>query len=260
MTTWKLWRRIVQPRDSAVYRLARRQAGPAIPWYVGCAELFAFVLILPLILFIGTIYSFGWVVGMSGDIARARENGTFDLLALTPAGPLSAAFALAAGGLHRIGALERINQRAMWAGRLTVAGLLAYFVVIAPRLQAGEPILGVVVSMLLVTLALYPDQVQSVALAVVAAMVGAEASTHRGTVQWTAFVLLLAFQMGAYGAALSVFLLLVGDDPLRVIGATVAALVTLLLMREALFVLLWRALANRFGAATVLDLADGQGV
>ena len=263
MNTWQLWRRIIRPpQDSVIYHRALHQAGPPIPWYIGCVEIFAFVLVAPMIAFIGPVYSFGWVIGIGGDIARARENGRLDLLALTPAGPLGASFAVAVATLHREGALVRISQRSTWAGRITALVLVLYVSLLAPRLAAGEPIATLFIAAALLIAALYPDQFQSVALACTCGMLAAEVSDNRSTAQWLGFLLLLALQAGIYGAALSLFIVLTpaGVDERQQVVAVLAALLTLLVSREALFLLLWRALANRFGAATVLDLASAHRV
>lgn len=260
MTSWRLWRLIVRPPQTPVYTQALRTSTPAIPWYVGCAELFLFLLVIPLVLFIGPVYSFGWVIGMTGDIAQTRKNGTFDLLALTPSGPFGVSLALALACLGRIGAVERVHQRQVWLGRLVVAGIVAFALFIYPAIATQQPVLDITLTVVLVLAAMLPDQIQSIALAVMVAMTGAEASRDSFTARWTAFTLLLAFQMGAYGAAISIYLLLEQMPAVPLFGAGLAAVVTLLLTREALFVLLWRTLANRFGVVTVLDLADAQGV
>ena len=259
MTTWQFWRYIIRPpQDNPIYQRMLSQAGPAIPWYVGCAEIFAFVLILPMVAFIGPVYSLGWVIGISSHIARARENGVLDLLSLAPPGPLGASFALAVASMHREGALARISQRSTWSGRLTV--MLLVYVTLAPRLAAGESILGTLGALLVLTAALYPDHVQSISLACAAGMLAADFSASRANAQWLAFLLLFTFQAGAYGAALTLYLLLTSDAALQMTGAALAAVLTLLLMREGLFLLLWRALVYRFGAATVLDLANHRAV
>jgi hypothetical protein len=260
VTSWQLWRLIVHPPQTALYRRAIQDATPAMPWYVGCAELALFLLFIPLVLFIGPVYSLGWVIGMSGDIARTRETGTFDLLALTPMGPFGVSLALALACLGRIGAMGRINLRQVWLGRLMLAGFLGFMLFIYPVIMNDGPVLDVTLTVLLVLLAMLPDQVQSVALSVVVAMTGAEATRDRFTARWASFTLLLALQMGAYGAGISLYLFLHQWPAVPLSVAALVALVVLLLVREALFVVLWRALLNRFGAVTVLDLADAHRV
>lgn len=260
MRTWKLWHHIINPpRDNPVYQWVLRKPGPAIPWYVGCAEVFAFILILPMVAFIGPVYSFGWVIGISEKIARARESGLLALLSITPSGTLGASFALATAIMHREGALARISQRSTWAGRFAVVLLLLY-AYLAPRAAAGEPVVGPLITLVILIAAIWPDHVQSLALSCTVGMLAGNFTTSRVNVQWLAFLLLFVFQAGAYGAALSLFLTLSGEDPVRMAGAALAAGTTLFALREAAFVLLWRALENRVGPATVLDLRAAHAV
>lgn len=260
MTTWQLWQMIARPPTaSPIYQWVQRQPGPPIPWHVGCAEMFAFLFIVPMVAFIGPVYGMAWVIGISEHLARAREGGTLDLLSLTPVGPLGASLTLAIASMYREGALVRINQRSTWAGRVAAVLLVAY-AIIATQVNNGAPVLGLVMTTLIMTAALYPDHVQSISLACITGILAADFSTRQHNSQWLGFLLLGAVQAAVYGAALTLYLLLTGDDDLHIAVAAVAAVALLLLARELLFGLLWRALANRFGTATVLDLARSRAV
>lgn len=254
MMSWQLWQHILHPPSaSRLYQNAYQRNSPIMPWYAGCTELLVFIFVFPLVLFMGPAYSLGWVIGISGDIARARANGALDLIALTPSGPLGASFAIALASLNRDISRARVNQRGTWAGRLIIVGMVAFVALLLPQTQGNAPDLAPFVAAVILAAALIPDHVQSIVLALMAGVIGAEAAGDRATAQWSAFVLLLTLQMGAYGAAVTVFLMLTSS------GLIVSALVAvgvLVITREALIVLLWRAVTNRFGVTTVLDLAD----
>jgi hypothetical protein len=220
--------------------------------------MFAFLFIVPMVAFIGPVYGMAWVIGISEHLARTREGGTLDLLSLTPSGPLGASLTLAIASMYREGALVRINQRSTWAGRVAAVLLVAY-AVIATQVNGGAPVLGLLMTTFILTAALYPDHVQSISLACITGILAADFGTRQHNAQWLAFLLLVAVQAAVYGAALTLYLLLTGDD-LHMAAAAVAAVALLLLARELLFGLLWRALVNRFGTATVLDLAHSRAV
>ena len=145
---------------------------------------------------------------------------------------------------------------------IVVLILLAYVLMIGPRLVAGEAIVWQVLAVLILCAALVPDHIQSIALALAAAVVAAESNLQRNSVQWSAITLLSTLQVGAYGAAATTFLMLAPEssDSPRLVVATLVALLVLFLSREVLFTLLSRAIANRFGQATVLDLVNSGGV
>lgn len=79
-------------------------AGIVISLVIGLAEYLPTLLIvvMPVLLgVIGLIYGLDCALRVSSSIARERENGTFDLLALSPPGALLIGWALCASALYR---------------------------------------------------------------------------------------------------------------------------------------------------------------
>src|SRR5690606_10611463 len=122
-------------------------------------------------------------------------TGRLDLMALTPDGPLGARVAIALANLHREGLLQRANQRGTWTGRLLIAIVIAFVTLLVPQTRQDTPEYAPFIAALIGLAALFPDHIQSVALSFLAGLLGAEASDDRMSAQWSAFALLLAFQM-----------------------------------------------------------------
>jgi hypothetical protein len=139
MMTWRLWRRLKRPpADNPIYQRALAEAGAPIPWYMGCAEFGAFLLIVPVFLMTSFAYSLAWAVGISGAIVRRHSTGVYPLLAITPYGPLETQWALAAAIIYRNNTFNQINARNTWAGRAVVIGLLFFALFVAPS-GSDEP-------------------------------------------------------------------------------------------------------------------------
>jgi hypothetical protein len=141
------------------------------PWYVGCAIiLIAPILLLPAILFTSAFYSLRWAVTISGTIAREREAGMFDLIALSPEGGLGASWAICTASVHRNQSLQQIQSPMSWLVRLgfTLLVLASLGNFVEPLVPLGVDLaMGTIIPLVyLFTLAgaLYVDHMQSVAM------------------------------------------------------------------------------------------------
>ena len=202
MLTFRLWRALKRPptRNPLFRRAYIRPEEPA-PWYVGCVQWAGVLIFLPIIALAGLIYGFGWSVGIAGLLCRERENRRFDLLALTPPGPLGMSWAAALGYLTHHRTFRNINQ----TGNLLVrAVFMALFISGAGLLFTLS---GLMSTPLLITFALYTvtlcvallvDQAQSLVAAVLVGILAADAAGSRLGAQLYAFALYAGLQLVTY--------------------------------------------------------------
>jgi hypothetical protein len=259
--TWRLWRRLRQPaEDSPIYRRAFGERGPAVPWYVGCAELIGFILIAPMLLLMGPVYGVAWTVGISGNLAALMSHGEYDLLSLTPGGPLTVAWAIARATLDRNGTFANASARNTWAGRLMIVLLVYFAAVISPRSRAGEPIAVPLLELAALMAFISVDHVQSIVFAVLIGMLAPTVATDRSSIRITALAGYVGVQLGSYLAALLIivtFDTVLGaagaPELLRAALALVGGLLLFAVGREWLLHGLWRSVRDRLNADAVLD-------
>lgn len=259
MMTWRLWARLKTPfTENPLYRQVVEAPGPPIPWYTGCAELAAFLLVIPMFLFMGFANGIGWTVGIAGAIAQHRASGSHDLIAITPGGPLATSWALATGVMHRSGTFFHLNDRTTWVGRFVVMGLLWFPIVISPATVAGQSILPALLYAAAGTAVIYLDHIQSLVLCALVGMVVPTYTHERTNAQLTAFAALLSIQLGSYIAGIFLLrsLTYIVDVARLPEGASLFALALALAasvggfygLREATIQALWRILVYRLNS------------
>lgn len=211
MLSWRLWRRLNRsmPEHPAYQRVIIQQPQP-MPWYAGCAIIVAapFVL-LPAMIFMSAVYGLRWVVQIAGAIAREREVGMYDLLALTPLGAFGIGWVITAAYLHRNESLEQIQSAGAWLMRgffTLVLMLAAASLAITPVIPGdANPALGqFIIPLYLVTfgLAVYLDHLQSVVLACIVGMLIPAYTSRRMDAGLSAFGIYLLIQIATYALTL----------------------------------------------------------
>lgn len=265
MLTWKLWRGLKAPPTGHPL-FQRIMAAPLrpTPWYVGCAIiLLAPLLLLPAILFTSAFYSLRWAINISSMIARERETGMFDLVALSMTGAIGASWAIGTASIHRNQSLQQIQSPMSWVVRfgftlLLLASLVNFVVPLMPSgtfigIQTVIPVLY----LLTLALGLYVDHVQSVALGALVGMLIPTYTRSRIDAGVGALIGFLLLQVITYALTLLIGFVLIpglfpvfGNEPL--IAAIALPLLRLLIfyaIREGIIVMVWRVLVERLNIA-----------
>lgn len=259
--TWRLWRWLRQPPDeSPIYARAISQSGPPMPWIMGCAEVIGFILIVPMVLLMGPVYGIAWAVGISGNIAAATSSGQYDLLALTPGGPLAVSWALARATLDRNGTFANASARNTWAGRSMIIAVIYFAAVHAPRATAGQRIDLPLLELAVLFAFIAVDHVQAIVFALLIGIIAPTMATDRSSVRTTAFAGYVGVQLGSYLATILVIIAVwavLDTSGVAAFATTALALTGGLVFfagaREWLIRGLWRWLLDRLNADAVLD-------
>ncbi len=267
MLSLRLWRALRQPPTANfLFRRSYSSAEEPFPWYIGCAQWLAGFLIFPVIAFAGTIYSLGWTVGVANLIGKERARHTFELISLTPPGPLGVSWSMALGYLYRHRTFRNVNQ----PGNLLTRVLMTAFVLAGlgffepDELNTPEGILArVLARVVTLAVALYFEHIQSVTLGLVAGMAAPASTEDGGNAQIFAFALYLGVQILTYvgtvfiafGAATALFRAASAHGLAAYLLLAAARVVVLIGLREILIGLLWRRLTDRLGA-TAADIGS----
>ncbi len=211
MLSWSLWRRLKRsiPGHPAYQRVIIQQPQP-MPWYAGCGIIIAAPLvILPGLILMSAVYGLRWAVQIAGAIAREREAGMYDLLALTPLGSFGISWVITSAYLHRNESLEQIQSAGAWLMRAfftLVVMLSAASFSLTPVIPSdANPALGqFIIPLYLVTfgLAVYLDHIQSVALACIVGMLVPTYATRRMDAGLAASGIYLLIQIATYALTL----------------------------------------------------------
>lgn len=256
MLSFRLWRALDSPPTrNPVFRRAYTRPEEPAPWYVGCVRWFGVVIFLPIIALAGLIYGFGWSVSIANLLGREREHHTFDLISLTPSGPLGMSWAATLGYLYHHRTFRNVNQQGNLLAR---AGFMTVILVGAGLLVTVDAILNapplVVLALYLATLfaALLVDHVQSLAAAVLVGILAADAAGNRLGAQLYAFSLYSGVQLTTYvltfGLGFALFPEFADATNRHDLLSSVAVIGWRLALfagsREVLIWLLWRRIAS----------------
>lgn len=243
--------------DSRAQRFMTRVA-PLVS-LLGCGSIWVLLsslqLPLPLFLLAGmiawsSVYVMLWVIRISATIIRAHENGIYDHLSLAPAGPLGVNWAICSASLHRGDALGWVD---VW--RRLINGLLI-FVVLMGVLTVGlrsdhllaAQLLGFVAELLLLAWVLHSEHVQAVVIGCLVGMLLPVYQRTRDEAQVWAALLFLALQAVTLVIALLTATVVV-PGLLSAVSPTLAGLIVFFVVREAVVVVLWQALANHLNTS-----------
>lgn len=200
MPLWKLWRALYNPpADDPYFQQMLRVTGGLAPWYVLLAEGLLLLLFVPLLVMAALVYGMAWTVTISGRLHRERRSGRFDLLSLSPGGPLPAAWALALGCLHANQNFITVNRPGVFMSRLALL-----VIILVPFSQmAGIPdaLQWLLLALRCVALVafLLVDQAGTVLLSILLGLATPLRTGTRADAQLLAFVLFLAVELGVYG-------------------------------------------------------------
>lgn len=273
--TWKLWRalrrmhhshplyhRTIEGFTETGYRhsTAWVAVGGIIALYV-CAimwpALMSTPLLLGLILLSGSVLGAVWGQEVSATIAAAHEFGTYDLLCLSPSGPLGANWAISMGVIHRSRAFERLNEQHIWAMRaFLMIPMMIWFGLQLPQPYVREASFMPVGLAAVLIAGFCLDHIQATILGVLVGVYVPTRAHRRFEAQLFAVTTLLITQLTAYLLALGggVAALELLREDIAVINPTadfVAALIALgiiYVVREIAITILWRRMCERLNA------------
>ncbi len=270
ITSWMLWRHLLDPPIDPVYERTLRTRPSSYPisavaWGALIFSLFTccglWTLLLPLrsslvvLLFIviiaaTTFYVAAWMIQIAAALARERNHSVYDLLCVTPPGTLGITWAISAACLHSDDALGWIDASRKVLTAMTVFTLTVIVVTISLRDTTPTvlSILQLTLDIAIVTAVSYADHVQTVILGSLIAML---APTYvRGSIdaQVMALFVFLTLQVAACLPTVLIVIGLGTSDPLFL------SLLALCAVREGLIAALWRLLTARLNA-TPLELA-----
>lgn len=265
MLTWKLWRGLKRPPPkNPLFQRVMSSPPQEMPWYLGCAiVLVAPFLLLPAFVFMSAVYGLRWTIMIAGMIARERESGMFELIALSPNGLFGSSRAIMSACLHRNESLAQMQSFGAWIMRfamglvlmLTIASLTTPIV-----LNDADPLLGQIITPLYIislAIAVYVDHIHSILVAELVGMLVPIYTTRRVDASLGALVLYLLIQVGTYaltlliGFAILPFVLelLPFAPQLRAIILPFGRLAIFYSIREIIIRYLWRRLLYETNAA-----------
>jgi hypothetical protein len=271
MLTWQLWRALNRsPYASPLYRwlypadggeFSRRRR--VVMWLARVIALFVMLPLLAyatlwlligapyLVLLANTLYGLALAVDASGGIARERERNTYDLLCTIPPGALGVHWSYCNGWIYHY-----------WLyGWLTLAVALIGGVasVLAPLLPGGvtvselfgaHPNLGLALAVALVFIL---DYFQSVVFGGLVAVLAPALTHDKLNARILAGSGFLLAQLSGYAAAYTFAITLantleVFDNPILTPLLPLMSAAAFFIFREAIIVVLWRAITHLFGA------------
>lgn len=249
MLTARLWRTLKRPptRNPLFRRVYTRAEQPA-PWYVGCVRWVGVLLFLPIIAFAGLIYGFGWSAGVATQLGRERESRRFDLISLTPPGPLGMSWAAALGYLYHLRVFRNNNDLTNLLVRSAFSALFLTGLALLFDMAVAFGAIGfaqLIMLWLTLVLALIVDHAQSVVVAILSGIVAAHAAGQRLSAQLYAFALYSGVQIMTYLVTLALGFALIPpipgrDNSLLTLGLVLFRLILFVGTRELLIGLLWR--------------------
>lgn len=288
MMTWQLWRALRSPAaQHPLYRritvnqpvafryrrywlwLLLGLAG--LLWFmigsdIGGEPVFGFIgSVLPFIMLMNNLAGLSWATAISSRIAESREQGTFEVFAMLPMGIFGSGWIIGSATLYRkrefenqIGVVRLVTLLSLVA----LAALMIYsvYALIAPPEVPKRSLFSsewyIIETAALIVLFIL-DSLQTVVLAVLIGLNAATMGRGRADSVLLSTSSFLLAQVGIYllGVGIGFGLLPALFDDLGWRGwlaqivLVVLRLAVLCGLREALIVLLWRALLNRFNAA-----------
>ena len=269
MLSLRLWKALrTPPTNASLFRRAYSTTEEPFPWYIGCGQWAAGLLIFPVIAFAGTIYSLGWAAGIANLIGRERARHTYDLICVAPPGPLGVSWAMALGYLYRHRTFRNVNQPGNLIARVALTSfVLAGLGAFSPNfglLSTDTVIAQLLARVITLALAVTIEHVQSVALGVEAGLMAATSTEDGNNAQIIALALYAGVQLTTYlGTVVIGFMLLpsllgaLNANGLFAYALLMIVRVTVLAaLREGLLVVLWHVLTARVnGMATDLTPA-----
>lgn len=219
------------------------------------------------VIFTGPIYGLRWAMRSALLLARLRRSGVYELLCLTPPGPLNVNWMACTAILYKVVGTAALDVRSLWPARM----LLALPLVIYLTLQSGtldQPGLNVVVMaayLLLFIVWFCLEDMQSLALGGLLGMLSPTFTHDRLEVRAAAIVSYLGIQIASYSGAFFLFQvvlprLLNFETWLADLARPTLALALLWSLREGILQAAWSHLLSRLQAGPEVRLTLGHRV
>ncbi len=224
------------------------------------ALFFPLLLFAPILLIMlsGTLYGTIWAINISSVIIRERQRGTYELLSVSPGGPLATNWALCAGRLHRDRSFERVYAAITWILRLILgfAFLAGISVVFSPaeyrRLSVALFAFGITALVIIA----YIDYTQSVVLSSLVSIIISSVTRNISDARLWAFLAFLTLQVITYLLAIialfpvleSIYDYLLLTGAYAELSLTAIRVIIFYAIRETVIALLWRVLVTRIEA------------
>jgi hypothetical protein len=294
MMTWKLWRALMNPprahpvyRHAGTYMLAAPRRFMAGGWVVfaylalccGASFLWPMAahwfppLIGVVVLLGNTIYSLTWAVHFGGVIAKEREGNTYDLLCISPPGPLVISWALCTARLYRTQLFTWVYFGVRFVTLVIIVTLSVALIIPILSLthQTSLSIHLELFHILILALALATgfliDHIQSLVMGSLAGVVAPVFSRHSSEARFRAMALFLGLQLAGYtlagvvalGVVPAVFPLLNTGGWTGDAGLTITVLLAFLMIREGVIAGFWRYVTNQLNTSMAeFDLTSYQ--
>lgn len=252
LLTWRLWRALQFPDDAhPLFRRVQAQKLPGQRWYDRLAAIYGkitalvtvvLVLVSPLaLLIVSNLLGMLVALTITYTINRERQQGTYDLLALTPSGGGSANWQIAAACAYRLNTIELLASLRTFS--VTTLFLLFVYSVGSERLTP--------IPVIALLLALNLDAIQSQIVGCLSGMLGQLYGAGSAVIASLA-IFAGAQVIAVYLPAAALGLLtLEALRPFQLeawLSQGIAAIVALLVLfggREVLIRLMWRELERR---------------
>ena len=277
LTTWILWRNLLQPREHPLFRWTLRQpfdapATSTLLWMLpllstfACCRLWAliiplkasFVVILPVaIIGFSTCYVVVYVLRITITITNQREHGTYEQICLSPSGALGTTWALCAAALHRSDALGWIDSTRKVLTGLLYFTLISILVTTALRQDAAtlSQFWILLFEMTALAAGSYIDHVHSMVLGSLVGMLAPTQASGFDARLWAAGVFLSLQAITCATTLLTPLVLLPALDTVEALvhwnfplSPLIASLLVFYATREVLITLCWQVLARQLNA------------
>jgi hypothetical protein len=222
------------------------------------------------VIFTGPIYGLRWAVRSAQLIAHLRRSGAYELLCLTPPGPLNVNWMACTAVLYKAIGTSALDARTLWPARM----LLTLPMVVYLTIQSGvleQPGLNVVVMGLFLVMFIFwlrLEDMQSMALGGLLGMLVPSLTLDRLEVRLGTLASYLGIQFTCYTGAFILFesalsrlyALLNFDTWPADLSRPALALAVLWALRESILWLVWTRLLNRLQAWPEVRLMLGHRV
>jgi hypothetical protein len=213
--------------------------------------------LLILMVFSGTVYGVIWSAVIGETLAAERQQGMYELLCMSPTGPLGVTWTLCTACLHRGGAFAHVNSQEAWSVRLIlfIPLLISANMVLGRMLAGGSGVtfLGLVAFGVF----FYFDHIQSIVLGSLFGMLAPHRAVNRvdarvwgmGGFLGVQLVTYLVFVLTAFAVLPVLYSGLAARGSMADIALAAISLGVCYLVREAMIAWLWRVLTNELNAA-----------
>ncbi|HEX2906059.1 MAG TPA: hypothetical protein VHO69_04320 [Phototrophicaceae bacterium] len=230
------------------------------------SPLLLFLLMPPILVIVGLTYGLDCALRVSGAITREHEHNTYHLLSLSPPGQMGAMWTLCTSALYRKHDFIRLRNMLHAAlltglyggGAVTIIVVLVNLGLFTRYPQPVLPMLFAFGNFAAILGAIWAEYLQSAVLGVLLGMLISTYTHSRLDASLWAFGLYLLLQTATYVLTVLVGftllpvvferLSLMGDYTLAVLS--LLRLLILVVGREALVVIIWRALLERLNLTT----------